>query len=117
MLISGCTVLQTGTPEPVTDESPFSNTIWKEVCMGSEAEEAHVRFLPDGTFAWSDTGTGPGDFRHDGDDRWAVVGRTLMVRWDADRIVTRYTVSRGDVLTGRSTRACEDGARLERVSS
>ena len=84
--------------------------------MGGDPETVYLRFLPDGTFAYSTTGLNPGDFRHDGDDRWGIVGRTLVVTWDGDGQTTQYT--RGDaqgVFVGHGSRACEPQARLEHV--
>ena len=94
----------------------FSNTVWREVCPGQSAEVLYLRFLPDGTFAWSEEGLDPGSFRHDGDERWGVVERTLVVSWEDDMERTTYTVRNDpNVLVGNSTRACGREARLERV--
>ena len=98
------------------DAATFSNTVWREVCPGEANDTLYLRFLPDGSFAWSADGLDPGDFHHDGNDRWAVVERTLVVSWEEDLERTTY-IMRDDpeVLLGNSTRACGREARLERA--
>jgi hypothetical protein len=112
LLLSGCA----GSREPALTAERFSNTVWQEVCPGADPASAYLRFLPDGTFAWSTAGLNPGDFQHDGDDRWGVAGEALVVSWDGEAGVTQYRESPDpDVLTGTSSRACGATARLERV--
>lgn len=110
--LAGCAA----TRGPAFTAESFSNTIWQEVCPGETPEVTYLRFLPDGTFAWSTTGLAPGDFQHDGDDRWGVAGEAVVVAWDGDTAVTQYREgpTRG-VLVGTSTRACGREARLEPV--
>lgn len=100
-------------------EETVSNTIWQEFCVdpvaGTQTARAYLRFLPDGTFAWSTAGLAPADFRHDGDDRWGLVGRTLVVTWD-DAETTQYRLgSSPDEFVGPNPRPCGTEARLERV--
>jgi hypothetical protein len=101
---------------PPLEAATFSNTVWREVCPGQAGEALYLRFLPDGTFAWSEDGLDPVDFHHDGNDRWGVVERSLVVSWEDDVERTTYTVRDDDeMLMGNSTRPCGREARLERV--
>ena len=110
--IAGCT----GGGGSALTSDRFNNTVWEETCEGDRTATAYLRFLPDGTFAWSTGGLAPGDFQHDGDDRWGAVGRTLVVTWDDEAAVTTYRpTGDGDVFSGSSSRPCGDTARLERV--
>jgi hypothetical protein len=110
--LAGCA----GSRAPTFTTERFSNTIWEEVCAGATPERAYLRFLPDGTFAWSTDGLAPGDFRHDGDDRWGVAGEALIVTWDGGAETTQYREGETPgVLAGSSTRPCGRTARLEPV--
>lgn len=110
--LAGCAASH---PSPIPAET-FSNTIWQEVCVGSTPERAYLRFLPDGTFAYSTAGLAPGDFQYDGDDRWGIVGRALVVSWNDDAQTTQYREGEtSDAYVGNSTRACGHEARLEHV--
>ena len=110
--LAGCA----GTGGPMLQADGFGNTVWKEVCAGAAPDSAYLRFLPDGTFAWSRAGLAPGDFQHDGDDRWGVVERTLIVAWDGDARTTQYRRGEAvDVFVGAGSARCDAGMRLTRV--
>ncbi|MDX1420689.1 MAG: hypothetical protein R3181_12035 [Rubricoccaceae bacterium] len=113
VLLAGCA----GGGRSSIPAETFSNTVWQEVCPGTTPETALLRFLPDGTFAYSTGGLAPGDFQHDGDDRWGIVGRVLVVTWDDDGRTTQYRASRDEpgIYLGTSSDACGAMARLEPV--
>jgi hypothetical protein len=111
VILAGC-----GSSRSSIPTETFSNTVWQEVCAGAEHEAVYLRFLPDGTFAYSVTGLDPGDFQHDGDDRWGIVERTFVVTWDGGARTTQYREGESpDVYLGTSTGPCGREARLEHV--
>ena len=121
LAVAGCA----SAPPAVTADS-LAGTVWMETCGEGDApdqraDEAWLRFDPDGLFAYSfDDPSGPdAEWEKDGTDSWRLDGTTLTVSWTDGFAVTTYDlagVRPDDPATrveGTTTRGCERGATIE----
>ncbi|MEZ4365067.1 MAG: hypothetical protein R2939_02125 [Kofleriaceae bacterium] len=90
----------------------LEGTRWSENCPKGNPEQTTLELRADRTFAFLYPDE---DWRHDGNDTWAVEGTTLVVSWNDGYAVSRYALVAGDRLDGTTTKSCGDGIFLQRA--